>query len=591
MRLSGAATPTKRGEAGRPAICTPRQTDVRTSLDEFRDFQGKRDFPDILESPSSRSNLFSLNDFTAFIGSDCPDSRPTLQLLRSGGRNKRAGQMPALWMFAHEIKNFEELMQLQQERSKERGRSETGRKPSAQPLEPLVVNVVDSDDGSLHGVALFHSRPLIAARLFDGLPTSRCIDREFLRGKLLAAASRRRGLLGDAFPASLRGASPLPDGHRDAEPKPGTALQLREGDVVAAGFYRLVNGECDGLPGTLVDLFGSVVTVQQLTRGSELLTAPLLLALQDLINPSAVVLRNDSLQRQLERDPFLKEYSAVVSGSVEGWHWLQEGGCTFPVDLLNSPDTGRLRSPGSLVVLLLVPSGWYYDRRDVRRCVARLAEGARVLDLHCHSAAFSVGALRRGRARSAVCVDTSSLSLELAAAAAKANEVEERMLLHQGDALQWLRRKLDQREAHDQCTFASAHGDFNRMAGSVCSSAKSGQCGLLALFSVCSEAPYDLVIIDPPPPHRHGLLKGYTDELQQLVTAAASVTSEGGRLVVVESSRFLNLQQLLNLLTVAVAAAGRSAATEMHGGPTLDCPQDLSSQGTAGMQWVVIQLG
>lgn len=172
--------------------------------------------------------------------------------------------------------------------------------------------------------------------------------------------------------------------------------------------------------------------------------------------------------------------------------------------------------------------------------------------------------------------------------------------------------------------------------------------------------------MDPPAPHRQGLVQAFTAELLQLAAAAARVLSSGGRLVVVESSRFLELEQLLNILNEAVSAAGRTgepqlarqlatqlasptatahssknwqtvfataaplfqfaaaaalaaflarqtgigplvhwppsaaatatllrcaaAALEMHGGPTLDCPQDLRTQGVTGMKWVILQL-
>ncbi|KAL8445882.1 hypothetical protein Emag_004961 [Eimeria magna] len=528
---------------------------------------------------------------------NCPLSRPSLQLIRKGG-SKSSGRLPPVWLFAHDIGNFQELVRLQKERIRDADTSDARKGPSPGNLTPLIVNVFDANDGSSQGVALFHSRPLIAARFIEGLPVSRCIDTGFMRERLLAAASRRRALQVDGVSSSSSLASSPLQASQDSSADFGVEIQ-READAsvqrptrssIPAGFYRLINGENDGLPGLVVDLFGNVVTVQQLTRGSELLTAPLLKALQELAEPEAVVLRNDSLERQLERDPVMKQYSAVVMGHLDGWRWVQEGGSVFPVDLLNSPDTalfsydGHPRSltlcvPRKPVVTLGVcfalmnddlrladarlSTGWYYDRRDVRLCVARLAKGSRVLDLHSHSGAFSVSALREG-ARSAVCVDTSSLSLKLAAAAAEANTVKDKVLLYQDDALRWLRRQANQQAAApgSRTEDESAH----------------------------TATQFDLVILDPPAPHRRGLLPAFTHELQELATAAAAITSRGGRLVVVNSSRFVHLQQFLHLLSAAVSASGKAAVLEMHGGPTLDCPQDLYSQGAVGMNWVVMQL-
>ncbi|KAL8450693.1 hypothetical protein Emed_002331 [Eimeria media] len=461
--------------------------------------------------------LVPIHSFVVSAAADCPSSRPSLQLIRKG-ESSSSGRLPPVWLFAHDIKNFQELVGLQKEQIGGVNTPDARKEGSSLlNLKPLIVNVVDAQDGSSQGVGLFHSRPLIAARFIEGLTASRCIDTAFIRERLMAAASRRRGLPVDVYPSnsSQANANSTSDINPEVQREADASVQRATCRSVPPGFYRLINGESDGLPGVVVDLFGKVVTVQQLTRGSELLTAPLLKALQEVVEPEAVVLRNDSLERQLERDPAMKQYSAVVMG-------------------------------------------WYYDRRDVRLCVSRLARGSRVLDLHSHSGAFSISALREG-ARSSVCVDTSSLSLKLAAAAAEANSVKDKVHLYQDDALRWLRSQANQQAA----TNPGSH----------------------------TETPqFDLVIIDPPPPHRKGLLPAFTQELQELVTAAAAITSRGGRLVVVDSSRFVRLQQLLHLLSAAVSASGKTAVLEMHGGPTLDCPQDLCSQGAVGMNWVVLQL-
>lgn len=198
-----------------------------------------------------------------FDAADCPGSRPTLQLLRRRGSTQTSSLSPS-WIFAHEIKNFEELHNLQQQasRSAEAFESKSIRS-STRSLCPLVVDVVDGEDNKSHGVGLFHSRPLIAARLVEGLPSSRRIDAAFLREKLLDAASRRRGLPNEAFLPRLE-----PDTLREADCKAqATALSAFQRRSAPPGFYRLIHGEADGLPGLVVDCFGSAVAVQQLTRG------------------------------------------------------------------------------------------------------------------------------------------------------------------------------------------------------------------------------------------------------------------------------------------------------------------------------------
>lgn len=81
---------------------------------------------------------------------------------------------------------------------------------------------------------------------------------------------------------------------------------------------------------------------------------------------------------------------------------------------------------------------------------------------------------------------------------------------------------------------------------------------MLGCCCCTSEAQFDIVIMDPPAPHRQGLVQAFTAELLQLAAAATRVLSSGGRLVVVESSRFIELEQLLHILNEAVSAAGRT---------------------------------
>lgn len=200
------------------------------------------------------------------LAADCPASRPTLQLLRRG-RGTAQSQLPPAWIFAHEIKNFKELQQLQQQVTHNTDACESGVSSTSQCLRPLAVNVVDDQDGTALGVGLFHSRPLIAARVLEGAAPSRSLDAEFFCEKLLDAASRRRGLPAEAFllPAPL---TPLLEQHEpETDPLPQMPVQGDTLGGVPAGFYRLINGENDGLPGLVVECFGSVVVIQQLTRG------------------------------------------------------------------------------------------------------------------------------------------------------------------------------------------------------------------------------------------------------------------------------------------------------------------------------------
>src|SRR6185437_14902624 len=77
------------------------------------------------------------------------------------------------------------------------------------------------------------------------------------------------------------------------------ALRLRE-RLYPEPYYRLVHAEADGLPGLIVDRFGSVLAVQLNTAGMARLEPLVVEALTALVAPQAIVLRNDSAARALE---------------------------------------------------------------------------------------------------------------------------------------------------------------------------------------------------------------------------------------------------------------------------------------------------
>ncbi|OEH73663.1 dual specificity protein phosphatase [Cyclospora cayetanensis] len=540
------------------------------------------------EKGSEESACTSLDEFWNFKGKwgNHPESRATLHIQR---RAALALPLPP-FLFAHQIVNFRELQSLQQRQAPvdeegsssatppEKGGGQGPKKDASGRLRPLLVNIVDSEGGQPVGCGLFHCRPLIAVRTLEGLAPSQPLDAAYVGQKLREAAERRRGLPRDAFCEERTPEKRLnaDAGVRDAASPEGTG-----GSALRWGFYRLINGESDGLPGLVAVMSPAIAAAPQnrLNRTlvlptssllvslsparrawSELLTVPLLEALQEALRPLAVVLRNDSLQRQLERDSTMQQYTAVLAGEVQGWQWIEEGGVRFPVDICKGHETGKCpytvyisgprcaASPVGMPAPVSPPSRlygcslqpvlprWYYDRREAREAVARLSKGAKILDLHCHSAAFSVGALQRGGARQAVCVDTSPLSLGLAEAAAAANNVQHQVSLHQADALEWLLRQAGETQPDSQ----DSH------EGSQVTASARGQ------------DEFDVVIMDPPSPHRRSLVPAFTADLQQLAAAAASRISKGGRLVVVDSSRFLELQQLLELLAGSIATVGRT---------------------------------
>lgn len=187
------------------------------------------------------------------------------------------------------------------------------------------------------------------------------------------------------------------------------ALALRE-KLIKVPYYRLVHSEPDGLPGLLIDRFGDILVAQVGTAGMENLLPMWLAALESLLHPQAIVLRNDIAARELEG---LKQEVKLLKGNAPELVEVQENDCTYLADLMRGQKTG-----------------WFYDQRDNRKMIADMAKGKTLLDVYSHSGGFGLLAAKAGA--QVTMVDSSKLALELAEKAAGLNKV--RCDYVQGDA-------------------------------------------------------------------------------------------------------------------------------------------------------------
>lgn len=203
-----------------------------------------------------------------------------------------------------------------------------------------------------------------------------------------------------------------------------SALRLRE-SLYSEPYYRLAYGESDGLPGLVVDRYGDVLAVQAGTAGMERLLADVVAALDELLRPRAVVVKNTSSLRKLEG---MEEYTRLALGQLDGPVDLLENGVRFRVDLLSGQKTG-----------------WFYDHRDNRRDLAALCRGRRVLDVFSYTGAWGITAAVAG-AKEVVCVDASVAALELVKENAALNGVAERVHTVQADGFDFLKEARDTKE-------------------------------------------------------------------------------------------------------------------------------------------------
>lgn len=245
-----------------------------------------------------------------------------------------------------------------------------------------VVRITDAGGATL-GIATFNPHTLIAAR-FLTRDVNEVIDTAFFVRRL------RR------------------------------ALDIRD-RLYARPFYRLIHAESDGLPALIIDRYGDVVVVQANTVAMDRRMPMILAALDEVLNPRAIVLRNDSAARTYEGLP---EEVRVAKGTLEGLIPLEENGATFFADLSEGQKTG-----------------WFFDQRDNRSFIADLCKGKSTVDFYTYAGGFGVLAAQRG-ASHVTLVDRSALSLSIAMKAAEANGVADKVTAQKGDAFnlmdQWV---------------------------------------------------------------------------------------------------------------------------------------------------------
>ncbi|WP_028793606.1 class I SAM-dependent rRNA methyltransferase [Thalassobaculum salexigens] len=260
----------------------------------------------------------------------------------------------------------------------------------AKALPPGSVVTVETPGGDAVGSAHMNPHSLIALRMLDRDPTV-AIDAGWIAGRL------------------------------------ATALAWRE-RMFDTPYYRVVHAEADGLPGLIVDRYGDVVVIQANSAGMDRMVPMVAEAVRQVLSPAAVVLRNDSSVRKLEG---LGEEVRLVEGTVPDPALVAEGGALFPLDPMGGQKTG-----------------WFYDHRDNRAFVARLAGGARVLDLYAHTGGFGIQAAVAGAA-SVDLIDRAGPALAQAAQAAELSGVADRVTTRKADAFAALEHLVKTGEQYD----------------------------------------------------------------------------------------------------------------------------------------------
>ena len=306
------------------------------------------------------------------------------------------------------------------------------------------------------------------------------------------------------------------------------ALALRE-KLYDAPYYRLIHAEGDGLPGVVIDRFGDVAVIQPNAAWAEALLPELVAPLREVTGVTTVLKNAGGRARGLEG---LDDESAVLEGAAPvGPVAVPMNGAVYMADLTGGQKTGL-----------------FYDQRPNHAFAARMAKGARVLDVFAHVGGFSLAALAAG-AESALAVDGSEPALELARAGA------EKM----GAAGRFETRKADAFEA------LTALGEEG--------------------------ARFDMVICDPPAfaPSKQALEAGLR-AYERVARLAAPLVAEGGILGLCSCSHAADLAKFRSACLRGIGRAGRAGPLIHTGFAGPDHPQHPNLAETAYLKALFFRL-
>lgn len=256
--------------------------------------------------------------------------------------------------------------------------------------------------------------------------------------------------------------------------------------------YRLVHAEGDGLPGLIVDVYGDVLIVQLLTVGMVQRMPLLVDALVRALRPRAILRAPGGANERDESSGYPCLHGEAVSELV-----FRERGLSFRLAAGTTQKTG-----------------YYFDQREHRAEVERLARGRDVLDACSYVGGFALAAARGG-ARSVLALDASLPALAAGRSIAADNGL-----------------------ASIQFERADVRDELERM--------------------VRAERRFDLVIFDPPklvPTIKH-LEKGRR-AYRKLNAHAIRLVAPSGLLVTCSCSAALSETDFLRMLSFAAGDAQR----------------------------------
>ena len=260
--------------------------------------------------------------------------------------------------------------------------------------------------------------------------------------------------------------------------------------------YRLIHGEGDGLPGLIVDIYGSTAVLQAHSVG--------MFRNRDAIGGAIRTVYGERIKAIFDKSSGTLPYKSGINAEDE---YLYGASSDEPV--LENGNRFRVNWERGQ------KTGFFIDQRESRALVARYARGCKVLNTFSYTGGFSVYALQGG----ALCVDSVDSS----------------------------QRAVDLAQDNVELNFGieAPHRAIARDA--------------FEFLKEMGKDEYDLVILDPPAFAKHhkvlgNALKGY----QRLNARAIAQIAPGGILFTFSCSQAVSREHFRNAVFTAAAIAGRN---------------------------------
>lgn len=268
--------------------------------------------------------------------------------------------------------------------------------------------------------------------------------------------------------------------------------------------YRLTHGEGDGLPGLVVDVYGTTAVVQchsiGMHRQKDLIAEGLSTVLKGQIDG----IYDKSVESLPPKYAALQQNGYLWNnGKAQETTVVSENGVKFKIDWVTGQKTG-----------------FFLDQRDNRQLLAQFAKGKSVLNTFCYTGGFSCYALQAG-ATEVHSVDVSARAMELTVENVELNRPFEGQ--HEAitaDVLTWLR--------------------------------------------TC-ERQYEVMVVDPPAfakslDKRHNAVQGY----KRLNALAMEKVAPGGIMFTFSCSQVIDRELFYNTIAAAAIEAGREIRVLHH---------------------------